>query len=39
MSYIRISAIVFSLFAIAAFVWASESDELREMFHRAGESE
>lgn len=39
MSYIRIGAIVFSLFAIAAFVRASESDELREMLHRAGESE
>jgi methyl-accepting chemotaxis protein len=30
MSYIKLGVIVFSLFAVTAFVWASESDEIRE---------
>jgi len=30
MSYIKLGAIAFSLFAVTAFVWASEADELRE---------
>ncbi len=30
MSYIKLGAIALSLFTVTAFVWASESDELRE---------
>ncbi len=30
MSYIKLGAIALSLFAVTAFVWASESDEIRE---------